>query len=270
MCKFLLVVLLFMGGLYGQTRVFVSIAPQKYVVERVGGEWVAVEVVVPPGANSHTYEPSTKQMLETQKGDVWFRIGESFENRLLSAMSQLKIVDQREGLDLIQAGCGCCNHDAHDPHIWLSFRMLKHQAEQIATVLKELDPEHGDLFQKNLAEFQEECDRLDHACVALLLPSKQRMVLVSHPAFGYLCRDYGLEQLSIEMEGREPTPRYITALIEKARAGGIKKVFLQQQHNPKGGKRIAEELGAQTLFLDPYEENVLANIRQIAERFSGL
>lgn len=98
--------------------------------------------------------------------------------------------------------------------------------------------------------------------------SLQRLILVSHPAFGYLCRDYGLIQLSIEMEGREPTPRYLTELLMKARSSGIKTVFLQRQHNPKGGKKIAKGIGASTQYIDPYAENVVENIRTIANLFN--
>lgn len=268
MSKFFILLLLFAGSLQAQMHVLVSIAPQKYLVERIGGDQVFVEVIVPPGANSHTYEPTTKQMLAAQKGQIWFRIGESFENRMLSVLRDTHILDQREGIELIQAGCGCCTHDAHDPHIWLSPRLLKVQAAQIAQTLCEHDPAHAELFQKNLAILEEECACLDLACAADFLKSQQKLILVSHPAFGYFCRDYGLEQLSIEMEGREPTPRYVTELIIKARARGVRTVFLQQQHNPKGGNRIAHELGAKTTYIDPYVENVLANIRNISQRFS--
>ena len=268
MRKFFILFLLLTGPLQAQMHVLVSIAPQKYLVERVGGDQVCVEVLVPPGANSHTYEPTTKQMIGAQRGKIWFRIGESFENRVLPALPYTHIVDQREGLDLIQAGCGCCTRDAHDPHIWLSPRLLKTQATQIMQVLCEHDPAHAELFQKNCALLQKECSQLDRECSSLFMNQKQRLILVSHPAFGYFCRDYGLEQLSVEMEGREPAPRYVTNLIAKARSHGVKTVFLQQQHNPKGGKRIAEELGAQTIYLDPYVENVLKNLWDIARWFS--
>ena len=271
MHKFFIFLLFLVGcfsELHAQMHILVSIAPQKYLVERIGGQQVSVEVLVPPGANSHTYEPTTKQMLAAQKGEIWFRIGESFENRMLAVLSKTHIVDQREGLDLIQAGCGCCTRDAHDPHIWLSPRLLKVQAAQIAQILCEHDPTHAEFFKKNLILLDHDCTELDSKCTALFRNQRQTLILVSHPAFGYFCRDYGLEQLSVEMEGREPTPRYVTNLIEHARARGVKTVFLQQQHNPKGGKRIAQELRAKTIYIDPYVEDVLANLWSIARWFS--
>lgn len=271
MYKILICLLLFSGVLEAKTCVLVSIAPQKFLVERVGGENVHVEVIVPPGANAHTYEPTTRQMLDVQKGEIWFRLGESFEARMLASLpAHMEVVDQRVGIDLIEAGCGCCTHDAHDPHIWLSPRLLKIEAAQIAETLCKHHPELTETFRSNLLALHKECDQLEEECRSLLAHSPQRFIMVSHPAFGYFCRDYGLEQLSVEMEGREPTPRFLTNLISKARACRIKRVFLQLQHNPKGGKRVAQELKAETVFVDPYIENVIENLRTLAHLFAQL
>lgn len=269
MNKFLLFLLFLTGTLEAKTHVLVSIIPQKFLVERIGGEYVTVDVIVPPGANSHTYEPSARQMVSIQKGEVWFRLGESFERRLIPILQKkTRIIDQREGVDLIQAGCGCCNTDSHDPHIWLSPRILKIQAGQIAQILSEHDPDHIKHFAGNLEILERELDLLDQECSARFVRASQRHILVSHPAFGYFCRDYGLYQIAIEMEGREPTPRYLTNLIEKARGLNIQTVFLQKQHNPKGGRRIARELHAEAVFIDPYHENVIENLRAISRLFA--
>jgi zinc transport system substrate-binding protein len=187
---------------------------------------------------------------------------------LISAFAHTLIIDQRHGLDLILAGCGCCTRDAHDPHIWLSPKLLKKQAIQIADALIELNPQHTEIFKENLSFLLAELEYLDQECDALMSTSAQKAILVSHPAFGYFCKDYGLEQLSIEMEGKDPTPRYVTELIAKARNRKIKKVFLQKQHNPKGGKRIAQELKAKLYDVDPYCENVIENLRNLAKWFS--
>jgi zinc transport system substrate-binding protein len=269
MRKFFIFLILLWGTLEAKTHVLVSITPQKFLVERVGGEHVTVDVIVPPGVNSHTYEPTPRQMISAQKGEIWFRLGESFEARMVPLLQKTRLVDQREGIDLIETGCGCCNaRDAHDPHIWLSPRLLKKQAGQIAQILSEHDPDHRQFFASNLKILEEELDQLDKECSSLFTRSSQRYILLSHPAFGYFCRDYGLNQLSIEMEGREPTPKTLTELILKAREHTIKTVFLQKQHNPKGGKRVAKELGAETKYIDPYVENVIENLHTIAKLFA--
>lgn len=247
-----------------QTHVLVSITPQKFLVERIGGDRVLVEVIVPPGASSHSYEPSPRQVVSMKKGRIWFRLGESFEERLLPVLSGTKIVDQRQGIDLLGSCCYCtCGAD---PHIWLSPRLLKIQAKQIAQTLEEYDPSYSSFFRNNLNGLEEELDALDKE-VERRLSTAPKTILVSHPAFGYLCRDYGMTQLSVEMEGREPTPRYLNELIQKARELNIQTVFLQEQHFAKGGKRVAQELNAATVFVDPYKENVIENLKEISKAF---
>ncbi len=269
MRKLFIFLLLLLGGtLQAKTDVLVSITCQKFLVEQIGQEHVSVDVIVPPGANSHTYEPTPRQMVAAQKGKIWFRLGESFEARLLPLLKNTLIIDQRDGLDLIKAGCGCCNRDSYDPHIWLSPRLLKKQAAQIAETLSAYDPEHALIFASNLKNLENALDILDQKCANLLSNCSQKFILLSHPAFGYFCRDYGLYQLSIEMEGREPTPKTLTDLIHKARALNIKTVFLQFQHNPKGGMRVAQEIQANTVYLDPYIENVIENLEAIAHLFA--
>lgn len=263
MLRILFFLVLFSCTAWGNTQVLVSIAPQKFLVEEIGSDHVSVEVIVPAGASSHSYEPNVRQMSALSKGDIWFRMGESFEDRLVKIFSKMIIVDQREGIELL--GCRC--HGGSDPHTWLSPRLLKIQAQQIARVLSEYDPDHVTYYQENLTRLENELENLD-AEVAAILANAPRTILVSHPAYGYLCRDYGLKQLPIEMEGREPTPRYLSNLILEARTLHIDKVFLQEQHSVRGGKRIAQELGARYIFLDPYAENIIANLKHIAEAFA--
>src|SRR5262249_49924355 len=147
------------GAVQAKTQVLVSIAPQKFLVEQIGGAEVEVSVIVPAGANSHTYEPTPRQVIAIQKGEIWFRIGESFEARMIPSLHSTQIVDQREGLDLIKAGCGCCNaRDACDPHIWLSPRLLKTEAAQIAEALAHQDPAHGEFFKSNYLKLAAELE----------------------------------------------------------------------------------------------------------------
>lgn len=257
-------------ALEAKLSVFVSIAPQKFLVEQVGGETVDVQVIVPNGTSPHSYEPTLRQIIAAKNGKIWFRIGESFETRLANALKhRLVIVDQRDGIDLLPLSCSChCDKEGHDPHIWLSPSLLKIQAAQIAETLTEVNPEASNLYTNNLEQLCSKLDTLNQEIYAKLLPKANQSILVSHPAFGYFCRDYGLTQLSIEMEGKEPTPKYLTNLLLKARSLKIKRVYLQKQYSTKGGERLAKDLKAKTIFLDPYAENVVENLRMIAEAFA--
>ncbi len=192
------------GFVEAKTDVLVSILPQKFLVERIGGEEVEVAVIVPAGANAHTYEPTPKQIAAIQKGEIWFRIGENFEHRLLPLMAHAAVVDQREGLDLIETNCGCCLLDAHDPHIWLSPKLLKKQATQIADILGKNDPDHHFLFSNNLRQLIGELDLLDQECQALLFSPQPRLILVSTLHLGTYAATMGLNSFPLRWKGENP------------------------------------------------------------------
>ncbi len=257
--------------------VLVSIAPYKFFVERLAGETVNVTLMVPTGASEHTYEPTSRAILNASKAVVWFRIGESFELRALQAIKsynpQMKVIDLREGVDAITAdhshGHSCHHEDCRDPHIWLSPKEAKKQAEIIANALSASFPRHKELYQKNLLSFQQELTALDHEITALLHPLKVRTVMVSHPAYAYLARDYDLTQLSIEFEGREPSPQQLTQVLQTARKLGVKTVFIQPQHISKGARLVAKELKAKVVEVDPLSEDYINNLRKIAQNFAS-
>ncbi|MFZ0565179.1 MAG: zinc ABC transporter substrate-binding protein [Chlamydiales bacterium] len=244
------------GWLEAKTAVLVSIAPQKFLVEKIGGNTVSVSVIVPPGFSSHSYEPSPRQLVTAKKGDIWFRIGESFEKKLLGALkNHLVVVDP-------------IHLNGTDNHTWLNPLLLKTQAEQIARTLSAHNPDRAVFYHNNLSALLKELDLLDQEISEILAHKKHKFILVSHPAFHYFCQQYGLEQLSIEMEGKEPTPKYITDLLLNAEARQISYVYVQKQHGTKGGEWMARKLGAELVFLDPYAENVIENLKIIAKAFS--
>lgn len=256
--------------------VLVSVSPHKFFIEKIAKDTVKVYLMVPAGASSHTYEPSPKQLLASSVADVWFQLGEPFEikasNALTSYHPQMKIVSMQEGLDLIRAGCGCHQHKGHchdvDLHYWLSPQLAKIQAKTIAENLSVLYPENRDLYQKNLQSFVQELDELDQFVRKTMEKKKNPLIMVSHPAYGYFCRDYGCEQLSIEFEGKDPTPQQLTKVLQRARQAKIRTIFIQMQYNSKGARLIADQIGAKIVTLDPYAENYFRSIREIAEHFA--
>lgn len=263
-------------------RVLVSVAPHKFFVEKVAGESVVVDLMVPAGASSHTFEPTPKQMLNASHADIWFQIGEGFEPRASKALighhPEMQLIDLRKGVDLIYDKVGCCQHHrqhAHgsngciDPHFWLSLRQAKIQAKTIADSLSACYPQNAKLYEENLAKFTEELQSLDGELTALLTPLKNRVIAVSHPAYAYFCRDYSLHQLSIEFEGKDPSPRQLTNILTQARRNHIKTIFIQMQYNSKGARLIAHELGANIVTLDPYAEQYFSAMRSIAQSFAS-
>lgn len=254
-------------------EVLVTIAPHKYFVEKIGGDTVTVNVVVPSGASSHTFEPTPKQALAAGRSEIWFRIGEPFEKTLLNALQSQKrtieVVDFRDGVEMICHHGGCCCHgDGGDLHTWLSPRLAKQQAAVIAKTLSAHYPAHKELYATNLKAFQDELDALDREISEALKPRKSRVIMVSHPAYAYFARDYDLQQLPVEFEGRDPSPRQLTRLLDQAKKNEIQVIYTQPQHSDKGARLIAKELGATIIVLDPYAENYSENMRKMALKFA--
>jgi zinc transport system substrate-binding protein len=262
--------------------ILVSVAPYKLFVEEVAGDTVNVELMVPVGASSHTFEPTPKQMLNASHADIWFQIGESFEARagkaLRSHHPEMLFVDLRRGVDLIidsdpETGRCHCSHHAQqcceDPHFWLSARQAKIQVKTIAETLMTRYPQYRDLYQKNLAQLIQKLETLDLEIQAILAPLKNRVIMASHPAYAYFCRDYQLKQLSIEFEGKDPSPKQLTRVLGNARKAHIKTIFIQVQYNNKGAQLIAKEIDAKLVTLDPYAENYFAAMREIATQFAS-
>ena len=252
--------------------VLVSVAPHKCFIEKIAKDTVDVQLMVPAGASSHTYEPTPKQMIMAGKADLWFRIGEPFETRAIQALTShhpnLKVVDLRQELDLIQSDSKCCCSGSVDLHFWLSARQAQIQARLFGRYTHQSYPEHTDDYRSNYHAFIKDLQALDNN-IQTLLAAKRRHVLVSHPAYAYFCRDYAFEQSSIEIEGKDPSPQQMTKLLNLARKLEFKKIFIQIHYQNKAAKLVAETLGAELLTLDPYSEHYFQTMIEIAHAFAN-
>ncbi|MBB65511.1 MAG: metal-binding protein [Waddliaceae bacterium] len=253
----------------------VSIAPYRYFVERLIGEHITVDLLVPIGANSHSFEPTPQQAMRVANADLWLRIGDAFEDRIISAVRDLKkspkIVDLRDGIDLIAEETlhhHDHSHSGKDPHTWLSPALMKHQLQIIVSELEALYPEHASLITENFIILNKELDDLDLYLRKSLSRVVNRSMMVSHGAFAYFCREYNLQQIAIEWEGRDPLPQQLTHTIQMAREHSIKKIYVQPQFSQKGATLIAHELGAELVLIDPYSEDYFSNLRRLANELA--
>ncbi len=250
-------------------RVVVSIPPQEFVLARVGGPGVAVTVLAGPGESPHTYQPSDSQVSDVMRARLYFRIGVPFENgRWLSALPErVRVVDQRAGIDLrrMEEEESTHGHDeGDDPHVWLTPRHLRRMAENAAGALLAADPERAATYEANLRALCADLDRTDEALRRLLAPVRGRAMYVFHPAWGYFCDEYGLRQVSVEFEGKEPSDHELTALIARARADRARVIFVQPQVSGRSAAALAEATGATLRTLDPLRVDVLANLTEAA------
>lgn len=278
--------------------VFVSIAPQKFFVQQIGKEMVAVHVMVAPGASPHAYEPRPRQMTELSKTKLYFAIGVTFEKawlkRIAATNPGMQVVHTDHGIQKISMPAHhhqddepdqhdktadhhhqdnhSHDHDHHneqglDPHIWLSPPLVKLQARTILEALKAADPDHRSDYEDNYHQFISEVDHLDHEMRAIFAGTAGLPFMVFHPAWGYFADAYGLKQVAIEMEGKDPKPAQLQALIEQARAEGIRVIFVQPQFSSKSAELVAREIDGQVAFADPLAEDWAANLRGVAEKF---
>jgi zinc transport system substrate-binding protein len=252
--------------------VLVSIPVYSYFVERIAGDTVTVRPLVPATSNPHTFEPSPKEMQAAFASSAWVRIGESFEEKLLTIFKEKNehFVDldlsKTLATALINSSCSHCHHhDEYDLHYWLSPKLAKRQAIAIATYLSQTFPKNQKIYEQNLALFLADLDKLDREITELLKPLKNKSILVSHAAFAYFCRDYNLEQLSIEIEGKDPHPKEITRTLMRCMQSDIKTIITQPQYSNKGAELIAQRLNLPLHSIDPYDGDYFKNLKTLAE-----
>ncbi len=252
----------------GILNVTVSILPQKYFVERIGGASVKVNVMVEPGASPATYEPKPEQMTALANSAAYISIGVPFEEawleKIQSANSKMKLVDTTQGIERIANQGGGFN-----PHIWLSPALVKVQAQTIYTALAELDPAHKDQFKANLDTFRADIDKLNVQIRAALENTTSKKFIVFHPAWGYFARDYGLQEIPIEVGGQEPSAQELAHLIQLAKSENIKIVFVQPEFSQEDAKTIASEIGGEVLSIGALAPDWLANLQKVADTFAA-
>ena len=278
-------------------KVFVSIAPQKYFVQQIGKDLVDVQVMVEPGASPATYEPKPRQMVALSKAVLYFSIGVPFENtwleKISSANPNMRVVHTDHEVKKIPIFSAHHHHDEDDyhkeaehykkddyaykadphesgildPHIWLSPPLVIAQARTILAALQEVDPSHSSAYEANYKAFISELLDLDTELRDIFFGKQGLQFLVFHPAWGYFAYTYGLEQVSIEIEGKEPKPALLKKLIKYAREKNIKVVFVQPQFSARSAQQVAREIGGQIVFANPLAENWMENLRQLAEKF---
>jgi zinc transport system substrate-binding protein len=270
--------LAFAGQKDAGVSVFVSIIPQSYFVERIGGRHVYVETLVGEGQSPHTYEPSPQQMAKLSFAKIYFTIGVPFEKSFMKKIKQvhgkLVIVETQRGV--VYRYLENHRHDAEektvdlhhnripDPHIWMDPKLVKVQARNIHDALCRLDPGNAMDYSANLNAFISDIDRVDKRIETVLAPLKGSKIYVFHPAFGYFADSYGLHQVPIEIEGKEPGARQLTAVINRAKKDGVRVIFVQPQFSTKSAETIAKAIGGVVVPINPLAVDYLENLERIA------
>lgn len=262
----------------GKIKVLVSISPQKYFVEKIGGDKVDVDVLIPAGTNPHLYDPTPGQLIGIAGTAIYFYNGHlDFEKYWIANITESNRgtipVKVSRGVQLLSnSECSGHDHEGHnhgiDPHIWLSTKNARIIAANIYRGLEEYSPEHSDYFNANYNSLLVEIDSLEKEIKTKLGKVDNRKFMIFHPTLSYYADEFGLEQIPIEYEGKEPTPKHLKNSIERAREAGIKVIFIQTGFDINNAGIIAEELDGALVQIDPlsegWYENLLFITKQIA------
>ncbi|MCF7852543.1 MAG: zinc ABC transporter substrate-binding protein [Simkaniaceae bacterium] len=262
--------------------ILVSVAPYYPIVSELAQGVATVEVVVPKDSNVHFYEPTPSDINKLANAAIWFGTGDVFEKKMLPALearSPLNYVDLSKSVELIPSSDNLCHshhHDGHshdhsgypDLHIWMSPVLMKEQVNAMLSYLILWKPEEAERFQENAAVVCKDLDELNHKIQTILAPYQGDAVLLSHPALGYFCQTYGLEQLSIECEGKTPSPRDMERLLKHLDHTQIRCAFSQPQFDNRALVKIANDLSIPTYSMDPYAIDYYKNLFTIASEIA--
>lgn len=253
----------------GRLRVLTSFYPMYDFACKIGGDCIDVINMVPSGTEPHDWEPSTNDLKNLEKADVFIYNGADMEpwadDLLVSRSDTLHVVEASENVEL-RTTDGEHEHahehedaDHHhgdfDPHVWLDPENAKIEMEAIRDALCAADPENSTVFQSNYEKYAAELDALDAEFREKLAPLPNRTIVVAHEAFGYLCDAYGLTQVGIEglSPDSEPDPGRMAEVIDFVREHSISTIFFEELVSPKVAEAIASETGAQAKMLSPLE-----------------
>lgn len=260
-------------GVGAPLHVVASIAPLADFAREVGGDRVAVEQLVPPGQNPHTYALKPAQMRALTRARLLVLNGmglEFFGEKIAEAAGNRGLVVLRSAEGLVAGGSplnaapathGARDHDdedeadpARNPHVWLDPVVATAQVERIRDALGALDPAGRAVYEANARRYLGELAALHREFRTALATVRTRQFIVFHPSFTHLARRYGLEQVAVVSSGgteQEPLPRRIAAVIETARRLRARAIFAEPQFPRKAAETIAAEAGIAVAYLDP-------------------
>ena len=257
-------------------RIAVSIGPQVAAVRALAPDTV-VDVLVQAGQAAESFDPTPRQLAMFQESDLFITVGMPFERplraKLAAVAPNLKVVDGTAGMALQPMDdegehLGHA-HGALDPHFWLDPRYMAMHTRLIAAALGELDPPNAAAYAERLEAFERQLGVLEGRIGKLLEPCRDRSILVVHPAFGYLARRYGLKQLALEREGKEPAVRQLAELETRARAAGVTAVFVQVQFPSRAAEVLADALGVPVVTVDDLSPEYDENLQRMAGQFAS-
>ncbi len=274
--------LLFLGCHQKQTmrekrEVTVTIVPQQYFAEQIGGDYFTIRTMVPAGLSPESFDPPASALVDLAHSDAYFQIGTiGFElawmDKLRELSPNMQVFDTSEGLHLLGADHVCHHgdhhhhiHQAHDPHIWTTPRGARTIVRNMATAFSQIDTTHADFYAQRLSAFELRLDTLEQQLHQLLDSVKQRSFVIYHPTLTYFAEDYGLQQLVIENQGKEPSVSQLKELVDEVKTSGAQVIFIQEEFDKKHAQTIAEATGLRVVPINPLSYDWEVELLKIAQ-----
>lgn len=259
-----------------QATLTVSIEPLRYFTEAIAGDKFQVTSMVPEGSNPETYDPTPQQLVTLSQSVAFLRIGyigfeQVWAEKLQSNAPNVKFFNLSEGVNLIREDDIHHGNHSHpggvEPHIWSSTQNAYIIADNIFHALCTLDADHTAYYKENLAKLKQEIARTDNE-IHTLLQNTSCAFLIYHPALSYFARDYGLEQICIEEEGKEPSPAHLQALIRRCKEKHVQVIFVQKEFDTRNAEIIARETGAKIVSINPLSYKWQKEMTTVAKALS--
>jgi zinc transport system substrate-binding protein len=251
--------------------IYVTITPLKSIVEEVTCGDFDVKVLVADGASPETFEPTARQMAELNDAHMIFKVGLiDFERQLTNNIeNKNKVVNLGAGITPIAGSCSHHHHHHHhahgvDPHIWTSPRALKVMVGNVRDAVMRIYPDSTKYDEASI-RLMARIDSLDNYCAERIAVADVDAMMIYHPAYTYYAQDYGIEQIAIEHDGKEPSLRQTTALIDKAKEHGVRVILRQPQYSEDKVRAIAKDCGAEIITTDPLSEDIFGEIERVTE-----
>lgn len=272
---------LFLWGCGGKTEegriISVTIEPQRYFAEQIGGDKFIIHTVVPAGQSPETYDPSPRQMINIGKSEAYFQIGHiGFEQAWMDNIKEnnpdMQVFDLSKGFkfaETVAEDHGDHVHLGVDPHIWSSIEGARRIALNTMAAFCKLDQENASFYYENYERVMAAIDSTEAELLAYISPLLNRTFIIYHPALTYFAEEFNLKQLCIEMDGKEPSPALLKELVQTAQAHQARVVFIQQEFDQKNAELIAKETGCRLVTINPLSYNWSEEMIHIAKALAN-
>lgn len=251
--------------------VTVTIPPYQYFVDKIAEDKVDVNVMVSNGNNPETYEPYAQQMMELSRSALYLKVGcigfeQTWTKKLQDNAPDMKVIDTSTGITPAKTPGGNT-----DPHVWMSCKNARIISNNIFKALCQLEPENKTFFQKNYQQLLCNIDRQDSIIRKSFKdnPEMVRKFVIYHPILTYFARDYQLEQLAIEEEGREPSAAQLKSLIERARKEKIRYCLIQAEFANRNTTTFIKESHTKAMDINPLQADWANAMKEVSLAVQG-